>query len=578
MADKEEKSEKYVCLQCLKQHLQGKRDKRFANICRADASSVKRHKQRWHSLPNSAQCTIVPESAPEVSALKKEYHEVKPKDSRAVSYAETLSNAVENITKENTMVDDFEVQQFQKPKGTMEKTSEEIETNDGIFSDDSELNDLAPFKSHSSVKNQSTLLTMTRPKATEQKTDTSLKQVIDAVADLSLKIDSIGKQHETMVQLALEDGEVQKSLFTMRKAENILQLTESSQLLEWFYDETTECAVLRCLPCFQLHLAAKPTLAKLTPLKAQRLLNTSGSGTLATGTFLKKETTRLLIQGHNQTWYREKNIYIEHVCLIGTGSITHKKAMKEYENNKQAEKRAAASSGNVFRAAIADVKLCAAGRHFKTLISFLACCGANMGSIGHSRNNFNHILYCLEKIIDKRINTWLNTPLSSTLLPPHFWATTDKATPSRTTNQAVIIVARNNEGVPCPIPVASPPVYSKFQGATYRELAKQLLEGVSQHFSEDVLSRLCGVAADGPYQASGFAAQLRESLAITGDDPDLALPVTWDTAHVLHLAVTDVRDAQNQSGAYFRQFIKRCNVFNHVMSHGKGFAFLQMVD
>jgi hypothetical protein len=83
-----------------------------------------------------------------------------------------LSNAVENITKENTMVDDFEVQQFQKPKGTMEKTSEEMETNDGIFRDDSEFNDLAPLKSHSSVKNQSTLLTLTRPKAAEQTTDT----------------------------------------------------------------------------------------------------------------------------------------------------------------------------------------------------------------------------------------------------------------------------------------------------------------------------------------------------------------------------------------------------------------------
>jgi hypothetical protein len=235
--------------------------------------------------------------------------------------------------------------------------------------------------------------------------------------------------------------------------------------------------------------------------------------------------------------------------------------MKEYEKNKQAEKRATTSLGNVFRAAIADLKPGAAGRHFETLISFLACCSTNVGPIGHSRNNFNHILYCLEEIIDKRINTWLNTPFSSTLLPPHFWATTDKATPSRTTNEAVIVVVRNNDGVPCPIPVSSPPVYSDFQEATYRELAKQLLEGVSQHFSEDVLSRLCGVAADGPYQASGFAAQLRESLAFTDDDPDLALPVTWDTGHVLHLAVTDVRDAQDQSGAHFRRFIKRCNVF-----------------
>ena len=72
------------------------------------------------------------------------------------------------------------------------------------------------------MKNQNTLLTMTRPMATEQTTDTSLKQVIDAVADLSLKIDNIGKQHKTIVQLALEDGEVQKSLSTMREAENIL--------------------------------------------------------------------------------------------------------------------------------------------------------------------------------------------------------------------------------------------------------------------------------------------------------------------------------------------------------------------
>ncbi len=221
-------------------------------------------------MPNSIQCTIVPESAPEVSALKKEYRKVKQKDSSAVLHADTLSNAVENMTKENTMVDDFEVQQFQRPEGAMGKTSEEMETNDGIFfSDDSEPNDLAALKSQSSVKNQSTLLTMTRAMATEQTTDTSLKQVIDAVADLSLKIDSIGKQHKTMVQLALEDGEVQRSISTMREAENILQLTESTQLLEWFYNETTECAVLRC---FQLHLAAKPTLAKLTPLKAQRLL------------------------------------------------------------------------------------------------------------------------------------------------------------------------------------------------------------------------------------------------------------------------------------------------------------------
>ena len=193
------------------------------------------------------------------------------------------------------------------------------------------------------------------------------------------------------------------------------------------------------------------------------------------------------------------------------------------------------------------------------------------------RNNFNHILYCLEKAVDNKINTWLNAPLPSTLLPPHFWATVDKATPSRTTNQAVLIVPRDKNGVPCPIPVAAPPVYSDFTAATYDNLARQLLKAVSEHFSENVLSRLCGVAADGPYQATGFAAQLRESLGIEHDD-DLAMPVTWDAAHLLNLAVTDVRDAQTESGSHFRLFVKRCNVFNHILANGKGFAFLQMVD
>ena len=291
-----------------------------------------------------------------------------------------------------------------------------------------------------------------------------------------------------------------------------------------------------------------------------------------------KESTRLLIKGHNQTWYRQKCLCIDHVCLIGGGSLTHKKAMVEYNKKLKQNERITTTAGNIFRAAIVDLKLGAAGMQLETLISFLSCCGVDVGSIGHSRNNFNHILYCLEKAVDNRLNQWLNTSFPSTLLPPHFWATVNKATPLRTTNQAVLIVAREKNGVPCPIPVAAPPVYSAFTQATYDNLAKQLMKAVSEHFSEEVLTRLCGVAADGPYQATGFAAQLRESLDIEHHDDVLAMPVTWDTAHLLNLAVTDVGDAQTESGSHFRLFVKRCNIFNHILANGKGFAFLQMID
>ena len=162
------------------------------------------------------------------------------------------------------------------------------------------------------------------------------------------------------------------------------------------------------------------------------------------------------------------------MCLIAGGSLTHKKAMVEYNKKLQENQRITVTAGNIFRATIVDLKLGAAKMQFETLISFLACCAVDVGSNGHSCNNFNHIL-CVEKTVDNRINAWLNTPLPSRLLPPHFWVTVDKATPSRTTNQAVMIVAREKSGVPCPIPIAVPPVYSDFTEAMYDDLAKQFL-------------------------------------------------------------------------------------------------------
>ena len=322
-------------------------------------------------------------------------------------------------------------------------------------------------------------------------------------------------------------------------------------------------------------MVSRPALRPLTPFRAQQLLNPTGSGTLPTGIFVNKETSHLLISGHNQTWYRQQNYCLDHLCFVGRGSAKHEKAMKEYRK-KEHQKITSTACRNLFRAAIADVKLGAAGKHFETIISLLASCSVDVGSIGHSRNNVNHIMYCLEKVLDERTGAWLAKPLPSTLLPPHFWATTNKATP-RTTNQAVLIVARDSSGTPCPIPVAAPEIYNDFKDATYDSLAKQLLDAISEHFSFQILSHLCGVGADGPYQATGFRQHLREALDLDSDD-DLALPVTWDTAHLLNLAVTDVRDAKTESGIFFRQFIKRCNVFNHVLSNGKGFAFLQLVN
>ena len=66
-------------------------------------------------------------------------------------------------------------------------------------------------------------------------------------------------------------------------------------------------------------------------------------------------------------------------------------------------------------------------------------------------------------------------------------------------------------------------------------------------------------------------------MGITYEDT-LSLPITWDSIHLLNLAVTDVKDEDSPAGSYFQLFIKRSNIFNHLLSHGKGFPFLQLLD
>ena len=95
--------------------------------------------------------------------------------------------------------------------------------------------------------------------------------------------------------------------------------------------------------------------------------------------------------------------------------------------------------------------------------------------------------------------------------------TVDKAKsgscPSRTTNQAVLMLLQMKV-------VHHPPFRSQrlrfmmtFKWLlAYDRLAKQLLDATLEHLSEETLSRLCGVAADGPYQTTGFRKYLRETL------------------------------------------------------------------
>ena len=68
-----ELKEKHVCSQCLQLSLQGKHEERFSSICRLDSSSVQRHKERWHKLPERKACTFVPTSSPAACRIRDKY-------------------------------------------------------------------------------------------------------------------------------------------------------------------------------------------------------------------------------------------------------------------------------------------------------------------------------------------------------------------------------------------------------------------------------------------------------------------------------------------------------------------------
>ena len=100
---------------------------------------------------------------------------------------------------------------------------------------------------------------------------------------------------------------------------------------------------------------------------------------------------------------------------------------------------------------------------------------------------------------------------------------------------------------------------------------------IGENFSQDILSRMAGVAADGPYQTKLFRNKLMEILNLKDKKKDnhLSFPVTWDGAHNVNLGITDIKDSNTESGIHLNRFIRRCNVFNTALARGKGYAYLQ---
>ena len=309
--------ESYICLECLEVSLKGNRDEKYASLCRKDNSSIKRHKDRWHEGSNLSTCTIISSSAPEIIALRKQYKDQQPtvldednEAAKTITTQEMLLETAVPVTEDDSRSD----ADYYHEKNTLTSSSVNRQSTYSITIADS---------SDKPKKNQKTLFSFKQAKSEQEPT---LSDVMESINSLSIEIKKMTSRHNKMENV-LNDPNQAKTLEKVKKVENINEIMEATDLIERFYDESPECGVLRCKPCFKLHEISKPHIPTLTPLPAQCTLNPSTPGTLATGTFFTKDQTRELITGENQYWHKQKNSCIDNLCLIGHCSKSHKHAM-----------------------------------------------------------------------------------------------------------------------------------------------------------------------------------------------------------------------------------------------------------
>uniref|UniRef100_A0A1I8FTV9 SWIM-type domain-containing protein n=1 Tax=Macrostomum lignano TaxID=282301 RepID=A0A1I8FTV9_9PLAT len=282
----------------------------------------------------------------------------------------------------------------------------------------------------------------------------------------------------------------------------------------------------------------------------------------------KLEMTEILACG--EAFSRLRYRIVKH--LSGIEAVGHVKAMKKYADRKIEEKRVSGTVRRLLRCSVANIESASASKHYETFVSMLYRSDAEVGQRGHGRE-FNKELWSLfEVTADKYTAEFLQTPLPSTGCPPCYAIACDKSTPGRITNQAVMVLARCETGDAVAIPGGAPAVYSKEMDGSGPVLVQRLFQGLANF--DLPIDRLVGVIADGQYQTAPFKTAIFEKLKEAGADYEI--PINWDPAHFINLAVTNVRDSDD--GEALQDFIDRANLFPHLFGHGRGRSALEIAS
>lgn len=121
---------------------------------------------------------------------------------------------------------------------------------------------------------------------------------------------------------------------------------------------------------------------------------------------------------------------LEHASCSTTrnGGMMHYKALVARKQRRIVKGRLQGVLCNQLKAALLVVKVKAATLHYENMIGLVHSCGADVGNLGHGRNQMKAMIQAFQCYLHKRTQDLLITPLQSTGLPPHFGTTSDKST------------------------------------------------------------------------------------------------------------------------------------------------------
>ena len=248
---------------------------------------------------------------------------------------------------------------------------------------------------------------------------------------------------------------------------------------------------------------------------------------------------------------------------------------------KKREGRGLHVMSNLVCIALTVVKTKSAATHYETMIGAHSFTGSDVGEIGHSRKQFSAILRAAEVWCDKQVAEFLSSPLPSTKLPPHYYATCDKSKPNRVSKQAILVCPFVN-GRRQAIAVSSPEVYKEtdneldgdVSGAHAPELAKTLFDEVKAAYptieETTIKGAWMGTVCDGAYaKASEFGRTLAALLDQERYDSSF-FSVLRDSSHFLDLAFSDVFEGKSgTSQGFVNQLVERMCVVHKIFQRGK---------